>query len=220
MDDSPRRTAATIDDVRFSELVEQPANTGPANDDTHNNSSSSSNPVGDTIEPAEDSDTVSDEEDEEGGDEDDVSIFVAEEAYAPLVDDDDTDSVTPALPASIDDAFQCHSTTTANAIPFDIEQELDSRIEAELAAKQTLEASSTFSKRHSLAAPIEVAVGRGDKMSDEHIGQIKSIMAGIHLSDAAIPEWSRRVPEGTWMPRRRTVSSAQRPTSIPDQPTR
>ncbi|KAJ2055920.1 hypothetical protein GGI17_006453 [Coemansia sp. S146] len=175
-----------------------------------------------------DNQSSDDEEDEEEG-----SIFVAEEAYAPLddADEDSSDSQDGATRANIDDAFQCRdaanpATTVADAaisnfdkqIPFDFEQELDGRIEAELAAKQSLEANVVSSQEPRdvsstplSLAPMEVVVGRSDKMSDEHIGQIKSIMAGIQLSDAAIPEWSRRVPEGSWMPRRRTVSSAHRP---------
>ncbi|KAJ1664390.1 hypothetical protein GGF38_003097 [Coemansia sp. RSA 25] len=211
MDDSQHKAA----DESLREPVEQAASTGSVKDGI-SSISSSNTADDDTKESASGSDSGSDEEEED--EEDEPSIFVAEEAYAPLDDDDGVNEVSSDLPSSIDDAFQCRSTATADAIPADIEQELDNRIEAELATKQALETKPVRSQRR-IDPPMEVTVGRSDKMSDEHIGQIKSIMAGIQLSDAAIPEWSRRVPEGSWMPRRRTVSSAQKPT-IPDQSTR
>ncbi|KAJ2865898.1 hypothetical protein GGH94_001895 [Coemansia aciculifera] len=212
---------------KADKLVEQEMDAGSVTDGKHIGSSNSIDELAESFASDGDSQSSDDEEDEEEG-----SIFVAEEAYAPLddADEDSSDSQDGATRANIDDAFQCRdaansATTVADAaitnfdkqIPFDFEQELDGRIEAELAAKQSLEANVVSSQEPRDAstplslAPIEVVVGRSGKMSDEHIGQIKSIMAGIQLSDAAIPEWSRRVPEGSWMPRRRTVSSVHRP---------
>ncbi|KAJ2254268.1 hypothetical protein GGI13_002256 [Coemansia sp. RSA 455] len=203
----------------------QTIDAGSVTDDKHIDSSNSADKFAEGFVSDGGSQSSDDEEDEEEG-----SIFVAEEAYAPLddADEDNSDLSVGTAGANIDGAFQCRdaanpATTAAipnfdKQIPFDFEQALEDRIEAELAAKQSLEANVVSSQEapgasstpHSLT-PIEVVVGRSDKMSDEHIGQIKSIMAGIQLSDAAIPEWSRRVPEGSWMPRRRTVSSVHRP---------
>ncbi|KAJ2003144.1 hypothetical protein H4R26_003223 [Coemansia thaxteri] len=169
-------------------------------------------------------------EGESSSGEDEDSIFVAEDEYAPLEDTDSSTEHSAAGAAAIDDKFQCPpadmAPSDAQQLPFDLEQELDSRIEADIAAKQRHEtvdaaglrsdsngACGTSTAQLHCAAPIEVGVSRVEKMSDEHIGQIKSIMAGIQLSDGAIPEWSRRVPEGAWMPRRKTVSSAQPPSA-------
>ncbi|KAJ2745426.1 hypothetical protein GGI20_002180 [Coemansia sp. BCRC 34301] len=194
-----------MDDSRPSESIEQTLDT-ESTDDAHGSTPVS---VADALAGYSSSDSSSDKGKEDESD-DELSIFVAEEAYAPL-EDDAADEVGPDSPSSIDDAFQCRSApASTDIVGFDLEQELDSRITAELAAKRTLE-PDTFATQRSIASPMEVSVGRGDKMSDEHIGQIKNIMAGIQLSDTAIPEWSRRIPEGLWMPRRRTVSSAKRP---------
>ncbi|KAJ2028323.1 hypothetical protein GGI08_009769, partial [Coemansia sp. S2] len=175
----------------------QTIDAGSVTDDKHIDSSNSADEVAEGFVSDGGSQSSDDEEDEEEG-----SIFVAEEAYAPLddADEDSSDLPVDTAGANIDDAFQCRDAANPAAtaaipnldkqIPFDFEQALDDRIEAELAAKQSLEANVVSSQEapgvsstpRSLA-PIEVVVGRSDKMSDEHIGQIKSIMAGIQLSD-------------------------------------
>ncbi|KAJ2489821.1 hypothetical protein IWW37_003665 [Coemansia sp. RSA 2050] len=213
---------------KASKLIGQVEDAGSAIDDKHSSSSSScADELVEALASDDDSQSSDDDDDEDG------SIFVAEESYARLSDaDEDSPGATSA---DLDDAFQCRAAASAattvkadpipsfdKQVPLDFEQELDDRIEAELAAKQSLQANaakhleaSDVSRTPRSLVPMEVAVERSNKMSDEHIDQIKSIMAGIQLSDAAIPEWSRRVPEGSWMPRRRTVSSAHRPV-VPD----
>ncbi|KAJ2810762.1 hypothetical protein GGI24_006951 [Coemansia furcata] len=220
MDDCP---------LKGQERVERAVDTGSAANDQHISSSSKVDDFAEGF--------ASDDDSESSEGDDEVSIFVAEEAYAPLddADEDGLNMVVGAASANIDDAFQCRDATNPAAtvatpaapsfdkqMPFDFEQELDDRIEAGLAAKESKAADVVSNQAPCDASgitpnltPIEVVVGRSDKMSDEHIDQIKSIMAGIQLSDAAIPEWSRRVPEGSWMPRRRTVSSVYRPV-VPD----
>ncbi|KAJ1848509.1 hypothetical protein H4R99_004114 [Coemansia sp. RSA 1722] len=162
---------------------------------------------------------------EEDNDEEDQAIFVAEDLYAPLEDhDDEHDShlfdndafATSRLPPSAHTLLK-----NSSRIPIDLEQFLDDRIDQEIALKEgTVFAAAAVSEESLTTAdrdlketagrfsdksrPLEVNVSA--PMSAEHISQIKDIMAGIQLSKAAIPEWAKRVPESSWMPKRRQAT--------------
>ncbi|KAJ2599378.1 hypothetical protein GGF39_002254 [Coemansia sp. RSA 1721] len=169
---------------------------------------------------------------EEDDDEEGQAIFVAEDLYAPLEDHvDEHDShlfdndafATSRLPPSTHTLLK-----NPSRIPIDLEQFLDDRIDQEIARKEgtVFTAAAAVSEESLTTAdtdlketagrfsdksrPLEVNVSA--PMSAEHISQIKDIMAGIQLSKAAIPEWAKRVPESSWMPKRRqaTGDSAER----------
>ncbi|KAI9506961.1 hypothetical protein GGI25_000017 [Coemansia spiralis] len=150
---------------------------------------------------------------------DDDSIFVADNDYAPLDDDDNI----------IDEANKIHEQEPVDnddsSFDIDLSRIIDERINAELAEKRpntTLNDDSLHYSAPSNITPIEVTVDSSKQMamSGEHVKQIKDIMAGIQLSDKAIPEWAKRVPERKWMPRRRQPESPPSPplfTDLDDQ---
>ncbi|KAJ2841022.1 hypothetical protein GGI22_008090, partial [Coemansia erecta] len=155
------------------------------------------------------SDSVTNEDDDNSDDD----IFVPEGSYAQLDDDEINEA----------NAFCQHSgmQEPGENANFDLARILDERINAELAQRQVQEkekskVDETQSQElapdvdtdHStvqLTSPIEVDIDspKQKAMPAEHVQQIKDIMAGIQLSDSAIPEWAERVPEQTWMPRRK-----------------
>ncbi|KAJ1926999.1 hypothetical protein EC988_010258, partial [Linderina pennispora] len=147
-------------------------------------------------------------EDECAGDSDsdsdsdfDEPVFVDEDSYVPLDDEcDDADEPDSADSAGLD---------------ISIEREIDARMHQELFSD--LDTSGAVDERAGPASaagqqlpqmarqirPLEVDVARSTRMAADHIDQIKSIMAGIHISNHGIPEWAKIVPEGAWMPRRK-----------------
>ncbi|KAJ1855790.1 hypothetical protein LPJ73_002286 [Coemansia sp. RSA 2703] len=131
-------------------------------------------------------------------DEDDSEVlFVPEDEYMPLEEDDEIDS----------------DTFNSNRIPQDLERMLDERLDAEMDLKSMPAADNTEHKASSTPItkseedvaehkpdPLQVTVAA--PMSAEHINHIRNVMAGIQLNEDAIPEWAKRVPESAWMPRR------------------
>ncbi|CAO3614241.1 unnamed protein product [Mucor fragilis] len=49
--------------------------------------------------------------------------------------------------------------------------------------------------------PLEIAVAEADQIQPETSDLIKSIMSNIKLSEDAIPEWAKKIPEEAWLPR-------------------
>ncbi|KAJ2507816.1 hypothetical protein H4217_008702, partial [Coemansia sp. RSA 1939] len=172
-------------------------------------------------------------------DPDDEDIFVPEASYAPLEDDIDydgdknDDGSNKSSKVQLSDAQAEMSEDQVDAI--DLDRILEDRINAEIAKRSSPEekeratTNTTFaeagdaggsSSRHldpRPLAPMEIDIGSSkDKaiMSAETVQTIKNIMAGIQLSDAAIPGWAKRVPEDAWMPRRKQQSSQQPPPSL------
>ncbi|KAJ2380053.1 hypothetical protein GGI05_006435, partial [Coemansia sp. RSA 2603] len=122
-------------------------------------------------------------------------MFVPEDEYMPLEEDDEIDS----------------DTFNPSRIPQDLERMLDERLDAEMDLKSMPiadntehKASTSITKSEDTAErkpdPLQVTVAA--PMSAEHISQIRNVMAGIQLNEDAIPEWAKRVPESAWMPRR------------------
>ncbi|KAJ2852319.1 hypothetical protein IWW36_000462 [Coemansia brasiliensis] len=123
-------------------------------------------------------------------------LFVAEVGYEQL-DDEDSDENQLEIAA-------------------DLERTIDERLFSDLEAKHK---SCEADKQHThtnvassaeaypaatTVMPLQVDIAEsGSQMSPKHIDQIKSIMANVHLSDKAIPEWAKRVPEHAWMPKRK-----------------
>ncbi|KAJ2507141.1 hypothetical protein GGI11_006440 [Coemansia sp. RSA 2049] len=177
-------------------------------------------------------------ESEEGPDDED--IFVPEASYAPLEDDidyandgdenDDDYGSNKSNKVQLSDAQAEMTEDQADAI--DLDRILEDRINAEIAKRSSPEekkratTNTTFagagdaggSSRHldpRSLAPMEIDIGSSkDKaiMSAETAQTIKNIMAGIQLSDAAIPGWAKRVPEDAWMPRRKQQPPQQPPS--------
>ncbi|KAJ2805485.1 hypothetical protein H4R20_002072 [Coemansia guatemalensis] len=134
----------------------------------------------------------------------------------------------------LDDAFSLKedsyaSTSMATRIPIDIEQAIDDRLFSELEERQqrhsddskdgqvnhpadngetrNIDPTTKDKQQQQQQQPIQVDISGGaNKMSAEHVEQIKSIMAGIQLNENAIPPWARRVPESEWMPQRKNKS--------------
>ncbi|KAJ1645396.1 hypothetical protein J3B02_000951 [Coemansia erecta] len=155
---------------------------------------------------------------DEEQDEDQQDIFVAEDLYVPLDDSQDGDASD-----RINDAFatdraspimHTHLENPAR-VPIDLERLLDERMEEEIARK-TKESDTVFYAAANVDSqaiadatclkpgPLEISIKK--PMSAEHVNQIKDIMAGIRLSEAAIPEWAKRVPESSWIPKRRQAT--------------
>ncbi|KAJ2726338.1 hypothetical protein GGI07_000650 [Coemansia sp. Benny D115] len=208
----------------MSQLATQP--TAPETADAPNTETvgvhekvSSSNDDGAASEDGEEGEGEEDDEEEE-------DIFVAEQdLYAPLEDDDDDGKVTGdtqygAAADGLDDAFRIPGAplpsslssslpssspplaVAATATTIDLDRILDARMDAELRQrsltnKQKQGEAMPASKRK---GPLEVRVV--ERMSAEHVAQIKDIMKGIQLGDSAIPEWAKSVPESSWMPTR------------------
>ncbi|KAJ2345775.1 hypothetical protein GGF43_005137, partial [Coemansia sp. RSA 2618] len=149
----------------------------------------------------------------------DEEIFVAEADYMQLSDGnegnlDDSTHQPEAANSGLDDAFECHdldpaASTIPQRIPVDLERAIDERLFSELeekhspalkqeAAQESAAGSDKPKVQYSNAAPRPVKVdvsSSGPRMSAEQVDHIKSIMAGIRLSDDAIPDWAKRVPE-------------------------
>ncbi|KAJ2558188.1 hypothetical protein EV175_000920 [Coemansia sp. RSA 1933] len=143
----------------------------------------------------------------------DDAIFVPEGSYAQL--DDAYDEIDEASTNQPSDTVEIEEHNN-----IDLDRILDERISADIARRQSQEKATTDHAEQNanidaghtstqLASPIEVNINSsGQKaMPAEHVRQIKDIMAGIQLSDAAIPEWAKRVPEQAWMPRRKQQPS-------------
>ncbi|KAI8322773.1 hypothetical protein GQ54DRAFT_297172 [Martensiomyces pterosporus] len=157
------------------------------------------------------------DEDEDGDeDEDEDALFVPEDEYAPLNDgDDDADNIDSDGGAC---DFIAHAINggshTASSLDLMLERKMDelaasfqvqqqaSSDDTAIADKDTASASTTPPQAPEQIAPIEVRIDSKNRMPAEHIDQIKGIMAGIQISDQAIPEWAKRVPESAWMPKR------------------
>ncbi|KAI8851850.1 hypothetical protein BC829DRAFT_431025 [Chytridium lagenaria] len=52
----------------------------------------------------------------------------------------------------------------------------------------------------SLPPPPVFHVDAMEKMSDEHLNAIQNVMASFTLSDKAIPDWAKAIPESSWLP--------------------
>ncbi|KAJ2663012.1 hypothetical protein IWW48_001529 [Coemansia sp. RSA 1200] len=174
-------------------------------------------------------------------DPDDEDIFVPEASYAPLEDDidydddenDDDDGSNESNKVQLSDAQTEMIEHQVDAI--DLDRILEDRINAEIAKRSSPEDKERNTTTINISdagdagdssrdlnpcslAPMEIDIGSSkDKtiMSAETVQTIKNIMAGIQLSDAAIPEWAKRVPEDAWMPRRKQQSPQQPPLSSP-----
>ncbi|KAJ2652599.1 hypothetical protein IWW40_001085 [Coemansia sp. RSA 1250] len=126
-------------------------------------------------------------------------IFVAEGGYEQL-DDEDGEQ----LDGEDDEQLE---------IATDLERAIDERLFSDLEAqhvhceadKQQLPGNDAEARPSAATVvPLQVDVAEsGSRMPPEHIDQIKSIMANVQLSDKAIPEWAKRVPEHAWMPKRK-----------------
>ncbi|KAJ1726196.1 hypothetical protein LPJ61_005356 [Coemansia biformis] len=125
-------------------------------------------------------------------DESDGELFVSETGYAQLCDDDDGDD---SFPGTMDE----------------LERAIDECLHSELAGQRDASPRPVDAKgapgiggpgaNH---GPIRVDTSEiGGRMPAEHADQIRRIMAGIQLSESAVPEWAKRVPEGAWMPTRK-----------------
>ncbi|KAJ2758720.1 hypothetical protein H4S06_002571 [Coemansia sp. BCRC 34490] len=194
--------------------------------------------VGDEIETNSGPEPNPPSESEEGPDDED--IFVPEASYAPLEDDIDYDGdenddggSNESSKVQLSDAQAEMSEDQVDAI--DLDRILEDRINAEIAKRSSPEEKERTATNTTLSeagdaggsssrhldprslAPMEIDIGSSkDKamMSAETVQTIKNIMAGIQLSDAAIPGWAKRVPEDAWMPRRKQQSSQQQPPSL------
>ncbi|KAJ1666598.1 hypothetical protein IW140_005057 [Coemansia sp. RSA 1813] len=167
---------------------------------------------------------------EDGSDteEEDDDIFVPEGSYAQL---DDEEANTAQLPDIHEPGDHAN---------VDLDRILDERINAEMVQRQfkqekskteeiqAQERNANTNANHSnmqlVSPPIEVDIysSKQKAMPAEHVQQIKDIMAGIQLSDAAIPEWAKRIPERAWMPGRKQQpeqSSSPRFTDVSDPTT-
>ncbi|KAI7825008.1 hypothetical protein BX661DRAFT_185093 [Kickxella alabastrina] len=155
------------------------------------------------------SDTESDTEDE--------GLFVAEDEYAPLQEDSESENQD-----DIADTIETHSHMSVhipslNRIPLDLECALDKRMEDELARQKSptttpIDAppgvtadTAVVGDSDARSKPLEIKVA--EPMSAEHIDHIKRVMAGIQICPDAVPEWARRVPESAWIPKRSESSS-------------
>ncbi|KAL7318067.1 hypothetical protein PS15m_004339 [Mucor circinelloides] len=49
--------------------------------------------------------------------------------------------------------------------------------------------------------PLQIEVAEADQLQPETFDLIKSIMSNIKLSEEAIPEWAKKIPEEAWLPR-------------------
>ncbi|KAL9553017.1 hypothetical protein MBANPS3_003482 [Mucor bainieri] len=49
--------------------------------------------------------------------------------------------------------------------------------------------------------PLQIDVAEADQIQPETSDLIKSIMSNIKLSEEAIPEWAKKIPEEAWLPR-------------------
>ncbi|KAF1804030.1 hypothetical protein FB192DRAFT_1370886 [Mucor lusitanicus] len=49
--------------------------------------------------------------------------------------------------------------------------------------------------------PLQIDVAEADQLQPETSDLIKSIMSNIKLSEDAIPEWAKKIPEEAWLPR-------------------
>ncbi|PIA14180.1 hypothetical protein COEREDRAFT_99131 [Coemansia reversa NRRL 1564] len=156
-------------------------------------------------------------------------LFVAENEYVQLSDDvealGDGTQLDPTV-NDLDDAFNCKGNKYANismAARFstDLEQAIDDRLFLELEERQqrysgdkkenqtnylvdSVETNEVGLKSKEQHHPIRVDIQETkNKMPAEDVEQIKSIMAGIQLSEKAIPLWACRIPESEWMPQRK-----------------
>ncbi|KAJ1965220.1 hypothetical protein GGI12_000908 [Dipsacomyces acuminosporus] len=160
-----------------------------------------------------------DEDGNESGEYDDV-LFVPEDEYMPLDDDDDDDDDDGG---DVPDDDNQDTSSQANLGPdfaLNIDSLLDQKMD-ELAEAFEIRQQQASALVHSTQpvdsseppppppppavdiVPMEVSIDSKSRMPKEHIDQIKSIMAGIQISDHAIPEWAKRVPESAWAPKRK-----------------
>ncbi|GAA5803627.1 hypothetical protein EDC94DRAFT_585261 [Helicostylum pulchrum] len=49
--------------------------------------------------------------------------------------------------------------------------------------------------------PLNIDVDSSASLKPETSDLIKSIMANIQLSDEAVPDWAKKIPESAWLPR-------------------
>ncbi|KAJ2079904.1 hypothetical protein H4R24_003469 [Coemansia sp. RSA 988] len=157
------------------------------------------------------------------------NIFVAENEYVRLSDDGEVSGGEEQLELTaknLGDAVNYREGCSANAgiptcNPVDLELAIDQRLFSELEETQrrnsdnsrdgkatSLEDGNETKNIEATASGIEQQIqvditDAASKMSTEQVEQIKSIMAGIQLSDNAIPPWARRIPENKWMPQRK-----------------
>ncbi|KAI8390214.1 hypothetical protein BD560DRAFT_419337 [Blakeslea trispora] len=52
-----------------------------------------------------------------------------------------------------------------------------------------------------LDAPLVIEVEPSNQLNSETSDLIKSIMSNIQLSNDAIPDWAKKIPEDAWLPR-------------------
>ncbi|KAJ2156219.1 hypothetical protein GGF46_005339 [Coemansia sp. RSA 552] len=166
-------------------------------------------------------------QDDEPSETSDDEIFVSEgEAeYVQLSDNGDVNSDESA--GSLDDAFEVQRSREDNVpeMTIDLGQAIDQRLFSELEERHagsahehtaptalklptSGEEDGPTSEENNVSAwnvgPIQVDVkAPGRRMPAEHVDQIKNIMAGVKLSNGAVPEWAKRIPEEAWMPRRK-----------------
>ncbi|KAI7898174.1 uncharacterized protein BX663DRAFT_525947 [Cokeromyces recurvatus] len=60
--------------------------------------------------------------------------------------------------------------------------------------------SYTLEKETYIEAPI-IELEPSERLSSDTTNLIKSIMNNIQLSDEAIPDWAKKIPEHAWLPR-------------------
>ncbi|KAI9365216.1 hypothetical protein BD770DRAFT_406462 [Pilaira anomala] len=66
---------------------------------------------------------------------------------------------------------------------------------------QALESDEEEEDVQDIQDPFTIEVSSSDSLNPETTDLIKSIMANIQLSDEAIPEWAKKIPESAWLPR-------------------
>lgn len=49
--------------------------------------------------------------------------------------------------------------------------------------------------------PMQIELDPSHKIDSETCDLIKSIMSKVQLSEQAIPDWAKQIPESSWMPR-------------------
>lgn len=52
-----------------------------------------------------------------------------------------------------------------------------------------------------IQGPLDIEIDPSTRLNPETSDLIKSIMTNIQLSNDAIPEWAKKVPESAWLPR-------------------
>ncbi|KAI8375026.1 hypothetical protein EDC96DRAFT_497629 [Choanephora cucurbitarum] len=52
-----------------------------------------------------------------------------------------------------------------------------------------------------LDAPLVIKVEPSNQLNSETSDLIRSIMSNIQLSNDAIPDWAKKIPEDAWLPR-------------------